>query len=171
MKHINLEFTESLDKAIKHLRKQGAFLTAKIDDRVNTMTIGWGSVGIAWGKSIFTLFVRESRYTHEFVEKSGEFTISIPVNDDLKKALAFCGVKSGRDYDKIKECHLKLVPGEVISTPVIQGCGIYFECKTLYKQQMKADFLDKKINSQSYADGDYHTIYYAEIVNCYTLDK
>lgn len=171
MRHINMEFTESLDKSIKHLRKQGAFLTAKLDDEINTMTIGWGSMGIIWGKPVFTIFVRQSRYTYNFIEKSGEFTVSIPINDNFKKELSFCGSKSGRDFNKIKECNLKLIPGEVISTPVIEGCGIYFECRTLYKEHMKSDFLDKKINIQSYNNEDYHTIYHGEILNCYTLDK
>lgn len=170
MRHISLEFTESLDKSIKHIRKQGAFLTAKSNGKINTMTIGWGSLGLAWGKPIFTIFVRKSRYTHNFIEKSGEFTVSIPINDKFKRELYFCGTKSGRDYDKIKECSLKLIPGEVISTPVIEGCGIYFECKTLYKEHMNADFLNKKINDQSYSNEDYHTIYHGKILNCYTLE-
>lgn len=171
MNHVHLELTECLDKTIKHIGKRSAFLTTRLEDKINTMAIGWATGGIVWGKPVFTAFVRESRYTHKFIEKSGEFTVSVPVNDNLKKALSFCGSKSGRDFDKIKDCNLKLIQGETISTPIIDGCGIYFECKTLYKSNIKPDFLNKKIDSQSYSNSDYHTIYYGEILSCYSLEK
>lgn len=171
MIRVHLQLTESLDKAMKHICKKSAFLTTKLEDKINTMAIGWATAGIAWGKPVFTVFVRESRYTHKFMEKCGEFTVSIPVNDSLKKALSFCGSKSGREFDKIKECNLKLISGETMSTPVIDGCGLYFECKILYKSNMKPDFLDKKVDSQSYSNNDYHTMYYGEVLSCYSLQK
>ena len=73
--------------------------------------------------------VRKSRYTHGLIEKSGEFTVSVPLNKDLKDALMFCGTKSGRDYDKFKECNLTPIPGKEIDTPVIGECQLHYECK------------------------------------------
>ena len=43
------------------MRNGGMLLTTKLDDKVNTMTISWGTLGVEWLKSIFTVFVRENR--------------------------------------------------------------------------------------------------------------
>ena len=58
---------------------KGILLTTKADGQVNTMTIGWGTLGIQWGKPIFIVFVRESRHTKAMLEKNGEFTINVPL--------------------------------------------------------------------------------------------
>ena len=57
---------------------KGVLLTAAAEGKVNTMTIAWGTMGIQWKKPIFIAFVRESRYTKEFLDKNGEFTVNIP---------------------------------------------------------------------------------------------
>ena len=57
---------------------KGVLMTTAVDGEVNTMTIGWGTIGIQWRKPIFIAFVRESRYTKELLDKNPEFTINIP---------------------------------------------------------------------------------------------
>ena len=79
---------------------KGVLLTTKADGRPNTMTIGWGTLGIEWGKPICTVFVRESRYTKELLDKNGEFTVNVPMGEIDKNILAVCGTKSGIDMDK-----------------------------------------------------------------------
>jgi flavin reductase (DIM6/NTAB) family NADH-FMN oxidoreductase RutF len=165
-----MEFTHNMEQTIESVGKGRAFLTSKYDDRINTMTIGWGSIGIIWRKPVFTVLVRESRYTREFIEKSGNFTVSVCFDDSMKKAFSICGTKSGRDIDKFKECNLKAVPGKSVSSPVMGGCNIYYECKVVYKRDMDKKFLSEDVDSDCYGGsntGDYHTIYYGEIVNCY----
>ena len=83
--------------------KNGVLITGKADGRVNSMTISWGMVGVEWGKPVFITFVRESRFTRSLLEKNGEFTVNIPLDDSAKKILGYCGAKSGRDVDKAKE--------------------------------------------------------------------
>jgi MFS transporter, PPP family, 3-phenylpropionic acid transporter len=72
--------------------KSGVLITGKADDKVNSMTISWGMIGIEWGKPIFVTFIRENRFTRSLIEKTGEFTVSIPIDDSAKKILGFCGV-------------------------------------------------------------------------------
>jgi hypothetical protein len=31
--------------------RQGMLLTAKAGERINTMTIGWGALGVMWGRT------------------------------------------------------------------------------------------------------------------------
>ena len=65
--------------------KKGVLLTTKSGNFVNTMTIGWGKIGIEWNRTVFIAYVRESRYTKALLEESGEFTVNIPVNEAERK--------------------------------------------------------------------------------------
>lgn len=173
---------EVLDYANEILRsiKNGVLLTTKADDKINSMTIAWGTLGIEWNKLIFIAFVRESRFTKELLEESGEFTINVPYGEFDKSILGFCGSKSGREVDKIKELKLTLEPSNVISVPGIKEFPITLECKVIYKQKQdenqiteenKNRFYPKVMESLSYGgDRDYHTAYYGEIVDAYIIE-
>lgn len=158
-------YNEYAGKAIEMLSK-GAFLTTAHDSKVNSMTIAWGTLGFMWGKPVFIAMVRHSRYTYQLLEKSGEFTVSIPFKD-MKEALGVCGSKSGRDTDKIAAAGLKTEPAQKLATPVIANCGLTYECKVVYKQAMTADNLNADNQQKWYAQGDYHTLYFGEIVASY----
>jgi len=71
------------------------------------MTIGWATIGHVWRKSIIMVAARLSRHTFSIIETAEDFTVSIP-SSDMKKEIMFCGTKSGRDYNKFKECNFKI---------------------------------------------------------------
>src|SRR5690606_39122343 len=112
---------------------------------------------------VFIVLVRESRYTHELLENADDFTVSIPLDDKMNKALGFCGSKSGRDYDKFKECGLNLLDGKKVNSPVIGDCQMIYECKIIYKHDMDLQLLDEVIRNKWYSSESKHTIYYGEI--------
>lgn len=163
-----IKFNEYSTVALEQLKK-GAFLTVKDGDEVNTMTIGWGSISVVWNKPIFMVAVRYSRHTYNLIEDTKEFTVSIPLNSDLKKELSFCGTKSGRDFNKIEECNLTLLEGQKLSTPIIGDCELHYECKLVYQQAMEPATLDEGIRKRFYLNNDYHIFYYGEIVDSYLL--
>ena len=160
--------------------KKGILLTTKVDDKVNTMTIGWGKIGIEWGKPIFIAYVRESRYTKTMLEQSGEFTVNIPMGEVDKKTLGYCGTKSGRNTDKIADMGLTLEEGESITVPGIKELPLTLECKVIYKQKQDLAAIPEEILARYYpqdVDGsapgsnrDYHIAYYGEIVNTYIIE-
>ncbi|MTI48757.1 MAG: flavin reductase family protein [Firmicutes bacterium] len=166
----DINFNEYSTEMLEQLKK-GAFLTVKDGDKVNTMTIGWGNIGVVWGKPIFTVEVRYSRYTYELLENSKEFTVSIPLNKDLKKELGICGTKSGRDIDKFTECELTPEQGKVLSTPIVGECELHYECKVVYKQAMEPGTLSDEIKEKYYTNNDYHVLYYGEIVATYVKEN
>lgn len=146
---------------------KGAFFTTKVNDQTNTMTIGWGGINILWGKLVFVAYVRFSRESYAMVEKSGEFTISVPLEKDMRKELAYCGSKSFRDTDKIKDMNIKLTPGRTIETPIISDCDLHYECKTIYNIPMDKRMVPKDVQFKYYPKDDYHMIYYGEVVDSY----
>ena len=154
---------------------KGILLTTQANGKVNTMTIGWGTVGVQWAKPIFIAFVRESRYTKELLEKNGEFTVNVPLAQIDKNILAVCGTKSGRDLDKIAELGLTLEPGETVSVPAIRELPLTLECKVIYKQDQDPAAIAPENDQRFYTkgtknEGDYHTAYYGEITAAYIVE-
>ena len=57
-------------------------ITASDGEKTNAMTASWGGVGVLWGKNTVFCFVRDSRYTKEFIDKSDNFSLTFlnPIN-------------------------------------------------------------------------------------------
>lgn len=164
------------NEIVKALPK-GVLLTTKADGRVNTMTIGWGEIGVKWGKPIFIAFVRESRFTKEMLEKNPEFTVNVPMGEADRKIISLCGTQSGRDVDKIAACGLSLEEGEAVSVPGIRELPLTLECRVIYRQAQDPQAIPPEILSRYYpqnvdsaacgANRDFHTAFYGEIVGAY----
>ena len=158
---------------------KGVLLTTKNNGKVDTMTIGWGTLGVEWGLPIFVAFVREGRFTREQLDASMEFTINVPYGEFDKRILGYCGTKTGRNTDKAADLNLTLVESELVSAPGIQELPLTLECKVLYRQlQDKAAipaFIKEKMypeeldSSHSGANRDYHVAYYGQIVKAYII--
>lgn len=153
-----------------------ALITAGAGDKANPMTIGWGTLGVEWGRPIFIAYVRESRYTKSLLEESGEFTVNIPIGAYDKKILSFCGTKSGRDVNKIKELGLTPEAPEVIRVPGLREFPLTLECRVIYKQVQELSALEPAIVAKSYPvnptaepSQDIHTAYYGQIVASYLI--
>ena len=155
---------------------KGVLLTVAAEGKVNTMTIGWGTLGIQWGKPIFIAFVRESRYTKELLEKNPEFTVNIPYGQYDKTILSICGTRSGRDMDKIEALGLTLEEPQTISVPGIRQLPLTLECKVIYRQDQDPQAINEENTLRYYPipegwdKGDYHTAYYGQITAAYVIE-
>ena len=162
-----LDYMGVAEEAIGRIKK-GAFLTVKAGEALNTMTIGWATLGFVWSKPIFMVAVRDSRHTFGIIEKAADFTISVP-RTDMQEAIRFCGTKSGRDYDKFRECGLEPLDAGKTLSPIINTPGIHFECKLIFKAAMDPSLLDVEYERRLYPEKDYHTLYFGEILECYEI--
>lgn len=159
----------------------GILLTTKRGEEVNTMTIGWGHIGIEWSIPIFVVYVRESRYTKQLLEENGEFTINVPVGEIDKRILGICGTKSGRDMNKIEELGLHLEEPMSVSVPGIKELPLTLECKVVYKQKQDLSAIPEKILDRFYPEEndtlhpgsarDYHIAYYGQILKAYIIEE
>lgn len=134
---------------IKAMRP-GILLTTKVGGKVNSMTIGWGTLGIIWERPVFVAYVRQQRYSREMLDECREFTINVPVGDYRRKILGICGSKSGRDTDKIEAAGLTPVEPEVISVPGIKELPLTLECRVLYRQEQESDLFNEEITRKFY---------------------
>lgn len=135
-------------------------ITAGTPDRFNTMTASWGGLGVLWKKQVAFCFIRPTRYTYEFIERSEHFTLSF-FSRRYRSALNLCGTKSGRDVDKAAETGLTPAFGD--GTVYFTQARLVLECRKLYFQDFSpARFLDSSIE-ELYPQKDYHRMYVGEI--------
>lgn len=141
--------------------KEWLLITAGNEEKCNTMTASWGAMGVMWGKNAVTVYIRPQRYTKEFVDKDGVFTISV-LSEKYRKELNYCGTVTGRDKEKIKEAGL--TPYFIEGTAAIKEADMIMVCRTMYHDHIKPECFDIKENDKKwYSNKDYHTMYIAEI--------
>ena len=103
-------------------------------DEANIITVAW--TGIINSKPPMTyVSVRPERYSHDIIEKSGEFVINL-VNEDLVFAMDHCGSTSGRNEDKFREMHLTKAKASKLSCPMIEESPVNIECKVTEKKSL-----------------------------------
>ena len=142
--------------------KQWALLTAGDETNFNAMTISWGSLGTLWGKPIATTYVRESRYTREFMDNNDYFTVSF-YPDEYKNVLTVMGAKSGRDMDKMNDSGL--TPEALDQGVTFKEAEITLVCKKLSKQLIEPENMPEDVKDMFYGDEDWHYMYIGEVVD------
>lgn len=150
------------------LSKQWALVGAGSMDKFNMMTVSWGAVGVIWGKPSVTAYIRQTRYTKEFVDSSDTFTLTF-LKDGNRDALNVLGSKSGRDMDKMKDSGL--TPIEVDGEVMFEEAELVLVCRKSFAQIMPPEaFTDASILDRCYADQNYHTMYIGEIIAAYAAE-
>lgn len=147
---------------------QWMLVTAGTPEHCNTMTASWGGVGVMWGNPVATCYLRPQRYTKEFVDREDYFTLCF-FGEAYRKQLQFCGSKSGRDVDKIKECGFTMQAADC-GAPYMEEAELVLVCKKQYAQPMDAGYLTEgdAIDQRWYPGHDWHTMYIGQIVEAYT---
>ena len=93
----------------------------------NIITVAWTGI-INTNPAMCYISVRPERFSHELIKKNGEFVINLTTKE-LAKATDWCGVKSGRDFDKFKEMGLTKEKATIVKSPMIAESPISVECK------------------------------------------
>lgn len=172
MKRDLIPFNQFVVKAHDIWTKQGMLLAAGdfATGQYNTMTIGWGSIGMMWKQPFVQVVVRPSRYTREFMERHDAFTVcAFP--PEYRDAMMLLGTKSGRDGDKIAEAKLTPIASAQVAAPGFAEADLVLECRKIYWNDMDpARFLDPDIES-NYPQKDYHRIYFGRIMAVHGTDS
>ena len=159
-----VDFTHNLEKNLRTIQQHGLLLASVgASGKPNVMTIGWGNPGVIWGRPIFVVLVRPSRFTYQNLEATGEFVVSVPT-DEMHDACMHCGSVSGRDHDKFADCAFTTTKAGTVGVPLIDQCVMHYECRVVHRNDVIEDRLDNGVCSECYADGDFHRVYYGEIL-------
>nr|WP_277934333.1 flavin reductase family protein [Parablautia intestinalis] len=111
--------------------------------KANIFTVAWTGT-VCSDPPMVSISVRPQRYSHQMIEETGEFVINLTTRK-LAFAADYCGVKSGRDRDKIKDMHLTLLPGEKVGAPLLKESPVNIECRV--KQTLRLGSHDMYVAS------------------------
>lgn len=135
-------------------------ITAGNEDQFNTMTASWGGMGVLWNNDVVFAFVRPTRYTYEFMEREDRFSLCF-FGGEYRKALQFCGTKSGRQVDKVAETGLTPLFDQGV--PYFAQARTVLICRKWYFQDLDpAGFLDPAI-ARNYTNDALHRLYVGKI--------
>lgn len=136
------------------------------EDKMNSMTIGWGGLGVLWGRErpVVTVYVEKRRHTHSLMEDNEYFTVTA-FTLDQKDALKYLGSVSGRDEDKMKGSGLTVKFTE-LGNPIFEEGRLILECKKLYGAPFNPDGFGD-IAKEEYSNRPLHSVYIGEIVNAW----
>ena len=141
-----------------------ALVTAKSGESHNSMVIGWGTLGVLWRKNVAIVFIREDRYTYEFIEKANQFTISF-YDEKYLEELKVYGSKSGKDVDKDKVTWFHPIP--VHDTITYEESKMTIVCRKMYQTRMNDEDFTDFIPVEFYQNIDKsvrHHMYIGEII-------
>ena len=168
------DYAKQITEALPH----GILLNTS-GEKHNAMVIGWGALGTCWAVPTFTVYVRENRYTKAQLDRTGAFTVSIPLGKSDPKITRICGGKSGNQIDKVEEAGLTLEEAETNGVPGVKEYPLTLECRILYSQRQDISRLPTEIFDEMYpqdvdgsnpmANRDPHTAYIGEIVSAYII--
>ncbi len=128
--------------------KEWGLLTAGTKDDFNSMTVSWGGMGTIWNKPVVFLFVKPVRYTHEFVARHEELTVSF-FDEKYRKALGVFGSRSGRDTDKPRAAGL--TPKPLAKGVTYAEAKETLVCRKLFMQQMDKDAIPEVFQKSFYS--------------------
>ena len=96
-------------------------------DEYNVFTASWVGT-ICSDPAMCFVSIRQSRHSYEIVKRNMAFTLNL-TNEDLARATDWCGVRSGRDYNKFAEMNLTPVKGVKVDAPYINEAPMSIECR------------------------------------------
>lgn len=95
-------------------------------DEYNVFTAAWVGT-ICSDPAMCYVSIKPERYSHDIIKRNMAFTLNL-TNESLARATDWCGVRSGRDYDKFAEMGLTAVKGVKVAAPYIDEAPMCIEC-------------------------------------------
>ena len=103
-----------------------ALVTCSDGTQDNVLTVAWTGITCTHPPMTY-ISLRPSRYSYEIIEKSGEFVINMTTTA-ICRQVDFCGVKSGRELDKLKACGLHVAAARGVSAPLLEESPLSLSC-------------------------------------------
>ena len=96
-------------------------------EEYNLFTASWAGT-ICSDPAMCYVSIRPERHSYEIIRRNMEFVINL-TTEELARATDWCGVRSGRDYNKFEEMQLTPGPSEKVSAPIVMEAPLSIECR------------------------------------------
>lgn len=94
----------------------------------NIITIAWTGIMNSEPPIVYIGVRPEGRHSYRLIKESGEFVINVPSAEQVKE-VDYCGVVTGRDFNKFNKTGLTPVPASKVRAPLIAECPVNVECR------------------------------------------
>lgn len=98
-----------------------------LEGKENVFTVAWTGT-ICSRPPMLSISIRPERLSYDYIKQTKEFIINLPTVKQTK-ATDYCGVKSGRTNDKIKEMGFTMIKGDNVECSYIAECPVNIECR------------------------------------------
>ncbi len=103
---------------------------SNVDGKPDFAAVAWTGVAAGNPASV-TIGLQPHRYSLKGIYQNRTFSVNVP-SIDLVKETDYCGLVSGKDTDKVKDCKFKVFYGGLKTAPLIEQCPINLECEVLH---------------------------------------
>ena len=119
----------------------------------NILTVSWTGT-ICSDPAMCYISVRKSRHSYDIIKRSGCFVLNL-TTEDMAYATDWCGVRSGKDYNKFAEMKLTAEKAQMVNAPIIKESPLNIECEVVEVKELGTHdmFIAKVVNVQ--ADAKY----------------
>lgn len=147
-------------------------------EKSNIITVAWTGI-MNTNPAIVYISVRPERYSYNIIKENKEFVINL-TNEKLTYATDWCGVRSGKEYDKFKEMNLTKENANFVKAPMIKESPVSVECRVIEEKNYGShttfiaevlsinasdEYIDEngafdisKCNLIAYANGGYYSL-------------
>lgn len=115
-------------------------------EEYNILTIAWVGT-ICSEPPMCYISVRKSRHSYSIIERTKSFVLNL-TTEELARATDWCGVKSGKDFNKFKEMGLTPISAQKVKAPMIDESPLCIECEVVEIKELGSHdmFIAKVVN-------------------------
>lgn len=149
---------------LNSVKETGVFVTCGTKTP-NIMVTHWGTVGTLWGRDVFVLPIRSSKYSYQIISDIGSFALNVPARD-MRTEISLCDTMSGFKTNKFETLGLHPKRAKEIDSYIIGECGLIVECKII--ATIAPENINRK-NPDLFSNKTPHTLFIGEAVKSYHL--
>jgi len=139
-------------------------VTAGNDSAFNQMTISWGALGSLWNAPVATIYIRDSRYTYQYINKGKYFTLCA-FDEAYREKVLFIGSHSGKNTDKIKDTGLSPLKTK-LGNIYYKEARLVMECEKIYSGDLLPEEILDSVGKNYYNNTDSrHRMFIGKILN------
>ena len=97
------------------------------EEEYNLITVAWVGT-VCTNPPMCSISVRPERHSYALLKKNMEFVINLTTKE-MARSTDWCGVRSGRDYNKFRETGLTPGKATCVSAPIVEESPLCIECR------------------------------------------
>ena len=119
------------------------------EEEYNMLTVAWVGT-ICTNPAMCYISVRPERHSYNIIKRTKSFVINL-TNEDMARATDWCGVRSGKDYNKFKEMRLTPQKAQKVAAPIVLESPLSIECEVIEIKELGSHhmFIANVVNVQA----------------------